>query len=590
MSFSRNLGLGKRAHEAWDAFLSGLYKHLRYTVIVAVFAFVITFGFTEADWEHMLHWVRVLISLGVTVIAEIFFAMFLSLRDRAEAHKNDEDELRRFTVESEQLRTDNEKIETALQHFGKYFGLDKRDKMLAILSGSSDPDNLFQALDKRHFNQQQCFLSLLSSASTTATYKDQHEYADILASSAQERLWTTCVDCPSDFQVRNYDYMASLANVPARLHRGPDNDPPSTCRIFVGQPEDLFDDARQNYDKWIDLYKWHLKWGQNANDKVVRFLPINNNDYHELFHSPAIEVDAADIIHDFMIVDNRLVYGREIAVGREVIHLHLIKREVVVQKYDRLYKRLWARSKTVHQMIESFLGKHGDSQDLLDLKAQCYKAESKLHITSDYGDAFTEADYEGIPFFNRVCELIGKSGKLCFAVDRAAKKEGALWDSWDESPYKEFREASMAAAHLRNTEFNRVFVLEKKFPRSDREKVWAFIKRFVANKIRVGFILREDMELGEIAERYDTDFIVVGYEEDPVNGQQLTALGFELQDDDFKAAELSIESNLIAKQRLAEHYSVFSKLWSSPKIVTVYEARDGEINAAVERLLEEEKR
>ena len=578
----------KGAHKAppkWKALGSNLRKHHIHTSIVAVGAFGITYVLTEINWEHR-ELARIIVSLAVTVTAEIFLDTYLRLRDRSETIQRDAEELLRSRGKCDTLNMENQLLETALQRFGQYFSLDRRSDMLSVLGG--DDNGLSRTLYNRHFKQQQHFNLLLTGHRTIATYKDQHEYADILASSANKRLWTTCVDLPADFQERNYSYMASLTCVSARLQSEHKAAPPSKCRIFIGGWRDLFDDARERYDKWIDLYKWHLRWGIGENVVTVRFLPVgNNHDYHRLFLNGGMSRE--DIIHDFMVVDNRLVYGRNIETfAIENFHLYLIDRDDVVQKYDQLYRQLWAQSIDVYKLIDRLLAEQGESKELLGLKEQCHKADSKLHIMSDYGNIFTSTERKGISFFNRVCDEITKGGKVCFAVDRAAKKERSLWESWTEFPYRVFRDASVAAAQSPETyEFYRLFVLEEKIPTGDREKVSKFIESFVTNKIRVGFILREDTGMDEIEQRYDTDFIVVGYQDKNAGDQQSTALGFELQDEDFKAAELSIESNLIAKGRLAQHHQLFSELWNNPKTTVVLEDRNDNIKDAVDKLLAE---
>jgi hypothetical protein len=245
---------------------------------------------------------------------------------------------------------------------------------------------------------------------------------------------------------------------------------------------------------------------------------------------------------------------------------------------------LWKQAVTVHKLIARIeVGK--STRELGELRKQCEALQSRLYIEKDYEAMFPADKRTGQEFFNMVCNWIRKGDGLCFAVDRADKKEESSWvEVWKRPPYLEFKDASIEAARQPGTTFRRLFILEAKAPPADRERITEFVEELVKNQMEIGFLLRDHINLGELTERYETDFIVVGYKDATADGYK-NALGFELRNEEFVVRELSWKRNLTAKQRLNSKYILFDQLWKQAVIIP--HAKQETIGYAINQIIEE---
>ena len=213
------------------------------------------------------------------------------------------------------------------------------------------------------------------------------------------------------------------------------------------------------------------------------------------------------------------------------------------------------------------------------------KISSKLNVEADYKDLFLENQQRGKRFFRRVCEIIRDSVGDCVAVDRADKKTGGLVSAWSKSEgYREFKDASIAAAK-QGIDFKRLFIMESKVPLSEWPQVKILCQEFLEAGVNIGFLFRDDANLQDIEDEYDSDFIIVGITDTSFINTQ-SVVGFEIRAEGFHPDSLEMNRNLIAKDQLKNGYDLFNTLWNSPKVIIPKDSLDKELeflNALVEQ-------
>jgi hypothetical protein len=316
-------------------------------------------------------------------------------------------------------------------------------------------------------------------------------------------------------------------------------------------------------------------------DSAIRFLTISHDQYLTFFHRA--NIDPSQIIEDFMVVDDRFVYGRRQGFQGQRVELGYLDAPEVLGRYNILYESLWRAGRTIEQVIQSLKALYPGMNSVLDVfREQCEKRSSKLDIMRDYESEFGEYERRGTSFFDRVCQRIAEGTGFCFAVDRADKKEGSLWKIWQESPYREFREASKTAARTA-TVFQRLFILQNWPKTEEKDLVEGLIRDFTRSNLQLGFLLVSKAGLGDLTEKFDTDFIVVGV--DASCSRPEAGFGFELQQQKFNVEQLHWVRNLIAKAQLERHTRIFTSLWNKAETIKVTSANASDIAKMAELLI-----
>lgn len=222
----------------------------------------------------------------------------------------------------------------------------------------------------------------------------------------------------------------------------------------------------------------------------------------------------------------------------------------------------------------------GADEKLAEFRDQCEKRDSKLAVETDYERSFREDQRDGSEFFGRVCQLIENSRGFCFAVDRADLKGVDLVRSWREDVYRTFKEATKVAA-ARGVRVERLFVIQEPLQYQVHE-IREFLDDFIATGMTVGIIYASQLQFGPLKDRFDTDFIVTNVTDASLRNFE-GAVGFELQDKEFRVALLSWEVNLIAKSRMPVHHEIFGRLWATAQ--KCHKGDPASVTACVDKLL-----
>jgi hypothetical protein len=545
-------------------------------------AFVVTYGsrLFEATTG------RLLVSLveGLVVPAIVGWGEFrLSEQRRLEQERNTvEGEKENYRIEAADLRQQAERREALIKSYRAIFGREN----LSPLPGLEGKYRYLCLLQRRHLCDIEKFSELIEYGSADATYEQQLELATALAGSAAERLWTTCCDKLSDFHGRNYYYLKSLKPVGLKFSGRADETPTPAGRIFVATASQFADEIKKNYPKVVELYGWHVGWLRRVpgigKDFPVKFLCANQDEYEKLFEK--YQILPEQFIEDFMVVDNSFVYGRRTPLAGDLVRLGLIEDPDVVRRYAELYKELWRLAYGRGGWIQAMRrADPAQERTLDDLAALLSTHESRVGCETDFGHVVPETQRKGQAFFDWFLgQIQGARGK-CIAIDQAHLKTGALIKSWRERrEYKEFLDASKAAASG-GADFRRLFIIQGKVQEPE-EDIRAFISDSVSSRVQVGFLrsseLSRKLDVGEVKQRYGSDFIVVS----PAVGafDSSTAIGFELEEAGFVVDNLSWDRNLIPRSKILERIDYFEKLWTPALIIAGTDELS--INAAVARL------
>jgi len=531
-------------------------------------------------------WVRWIITFAIPIMCEGFLGVFLFYRSRYVKMGKQRDTFRGIAhqrnLEAQEAERHVSRSSAELEVVKTYFGIADLSEIETVLPMVQDAS--VQQLRQEAWKATESLAKLIQERTVTATYEEQLIFAELFANQARRYFRATCFDKPSEFEGRNFYYLDNLDRLPERLPVSESGGLPSIGRIFIGEARDLVADIESESIRILDLHERHLRWGRAIGlDSTMRFLLIPHDQYR-LFLQKAGIINPLDIIDDFMVVDDRFVYGRREGPASPRVQLGYLDDAELVKKYNAVYGTLWRASKTIEQVAMTLRASFpGQERDLKVFLEQCDKRGSKLEVMHDYAELFPEYERRGESFFSRVCDVISGGLGYCFAVDRADKKEGSLWKIWRESPYREFREASKTAAHSAAM-FQRLFILQK-WPKPDeRELAGALIREFVCANLQIGFLHVQDADLEELTEKFDTDFIVVGV--DASCKSVRTGFGFELQQQNFDVEQLHWIKNLIAKVQLPRQAKIFHKLWDKPGTVKVSSSDEEEIATIVELLIE----
>jgi len=434
---------------------------------------------------------------------------------------------------------------------------------------------------------------LLSQGAVSASYDEQLDFAGIFSLFANWRFGATSCDRPSIFSASSYRYLDKQRDLPNVLAneqtRHPELEPNHPSRVFVGSTAAFLDDLLYNYGSVVDLYARHYRWrGSGEAAPSLRFFSYRDTEeYEEYFRN----LSPTDRIHDFMIVDDRFVYGRRSGIGQAGREVELAYRDHpdIVAKYIDIYQALWRTARPIEgesglidKLKEEFALSESQVQLLVQFAELCENRKSKMAVEKDYGEFFPKAKRIGYEFFKEVCTLIGQGTGLCFAIDRADKKTGDLLSAWSTPEYREFKVHSIAAVQQHGAQFRRLFILQRRFDVQKKDRMISFVREFTDAGIVVGFLFQDDADLGRPLDEYGSDFIIVGL--NSTDAEDLSrAFGFELGNEPFQKSELRWDDHLIGREQLLRHKAYFERLWANEKTITIYTSV--EVDDAVGRLI-----
>jgi len=398
-----------------------------------------------------------------------------------------------------------------------------------------------------------------------STYEEQLRFAEYFVDLAKAKVWATCIDRPSDFESRNHYYLDSFDRLARRLpSMDVDGAPPAIARIFVITAEDLRNEITTHPERLLRLYSRHLVWGQGSRETMRFFL----GDAQTLIRTFGDRPAGMPLIPDFMVVDERFVYGRSHGdpEGAELI-LGYTDSQQCVAYYKSWYERIWDRCRTLAEALEDLKVAFAASQHELNSFGElCMQVRGGMEVEREYGHLFGEEQRKAMPFYRRVLDLIEQGAPNCIAIDRADLKASARpWKSWKQYPYVEFAEASKRAA--KRAIFQRLFILEEWPEASEINEVGEFLADFAQGGVQVGLLHVRDANLDRITEMFATDFVVVGL----AYGRKVqpSTLGFGLLQERFDPNRLDWKMNLIIKRRIPSLVDIFERLWNEENVVRV---------------------
>jgi hypothetical protein len=460
---------------------------------------------------------------------------------------------------------ERESLDVLYRYLNEWFELDNLPPDLNF----DDPNETAFCLAALHKDQLRVallFRSLLEQHSADARYRDQIELAGVLSTLAAERFWATSADSVSQFHSRNHYYLQVLDEVSKRISPALYGKVPSLARIFIGKRETFLSEVTsEGQSAVLALYEWHLRWlsevpcGAVGDEcEPLHFFMENDASVGTYFEKHNVAVYP---VTDFMVVDDRFIYGRQGEPQQGRVKLAFDSAPETVRSYREVFADLWSNSFTIGEMLDDLLLLREKQDEILAFKEQCKKRQSKLHIARRFASLFSlNAERHGNGFVRKTCEIIGSSKGVCFAVDRADHKAGNILDAWkSDASYLMFMDASKKAAEHASM-FQRLYVIDTKL-KGNPDDILDFVMESVTASIDVGFCSASAIPTATSA-KYDTDFIITDFGTD-------NAFGFELQDVVFKPEQLEWTKNLIAREWMHNYHNFFWKLWNDSGTVTI---------------------
>lgn len=463
----------------------------------------------------------------------------------------------------------------------KWFEIDKLPPNIR-LDVPTDTGYCLAALHQDQLRVACIFRNLLERHSADATYRDQIELAGVLSRLAADQFWATSADSVSQFHARNHYYLQILEDVGRSVAPTICDTVPSLARVFLGRRETFLSEVTgESQSAVLALYEWHLRWLSGVPSGAVgyeceplHFFLENGVSVGAYFEKHSVKEYP---VTDFMVVDDKFIYGRQ-GEPLKTVKLAFDSTPETVRSYRAVFVDLWRESLPIDKMLDELLLSSEKGDEIREFKKQCEKRRSKLHIARQYGPLFPLTVRHGHGFFNKTYEIIGRSRGTCFAVDRADHKVGSILDAWkNDASYLMFMDASKKAA-LNASIFQRLYVIDSPL-KGDAEEILDFVMESVTASIDVGFCYASAIPTATSA-KYDTDFIITDFDTD-------NAFGFELQDVVFKPEQLEWTKNLIAREWMRNYHNFFSKLWNDSETVTIDKwSKRHEVREKLRKILE----
>ncbi len=524
------------------------------------------------------------------------FTWLAELYSRTTGEKQNETKLEMIAYkeqESEEIRKENDLLLKNLWNFLTKLGY-KIENITNVKSqlnkladlGDTIDDEFVKILQGEDLEIYDAYTKLKEKRELIDTYEHQFDLARHFALMSKNKFWATSTDRISTFQKKNYDYYDAMNKIYYNLKdlkelKYNETEMPRFCRLFAGESRSFAADIINDHKYFIELYKMHLFWGGK---KIKHLYPIRFflNDNNELNLTLERILGTGTIIQDFMIVDDKLVYGREGTYATDSIKLKLITDNNAIKMYEDTFFQLWKEAKPINDLVQLIFHRqigYDENQKSNFLKI-ITNIEKKLDVPSDYRNMFPKNHWEGANFFQDVCNHIANARNSIIAIDRASKKTNNLWKAWmNEREYLEFFE-SCTAATKKGTSVYRLFIKEPGMGLEQKDDAVAFIKKAIENCWLIRFINSTDITSLEMEYLYD--FIIIGLPIEQllnnpkelegfdwkIKEAQNVCLGFELLGDQyFTKSALSLYDNLIAKELLNERAQIFQKLWDHERVI-----------------------
>lgn len=471
---------------------------------------------------------------------------------------------------------------------------------------------LLPFLRKKWDEQLMALIRLSEDNEHGSKYTVQLNIADTFSHIAAQKFWTTSLDLPSEFWMRNEAYIDSLQEMGIS---GVDDDIPKSSRVFVAPFKDLVKDIAGKSVEVTEAFQWHLEWNrQSGNHDPIRFLTCQNDytDYLDLFSYEQNKLGDHEMIPDFMIVDDKFIYGRRSLkvehdrrvnlgylpggkkIGKSNTEASTVYRSLFrniwykADEIDDLEKKIRNAGGIIHEAIEELVSEISYRKSVPENKEYIEQLKKQKVVEIDaffeynltfretfrnkqefenrYGSYFRNAT-DGELFYRRVAETIEDAEGVTIAVDRADKKEEGqrFYQAWkSQREYKGFFDASAIAAQ-KGTVY-RVFVIEDLVAPKDTHELDDFIRMFLDANMRIGIVLNNQEILSQISDAFNSDFIITNIYPGASTPVEMfgSSFGFETKDKEFKINRLNYSENLVPPRRLELLYNTYRKLWQQP--------------------------
>lgn len=538
-------------------------------LVVIVISLAIEAVLIHVDWHNRPISQEVLVSILLTALVTWIWNAKrktalenVDLRQTHDSAAQERDELRQRYQEASEARDWQQTIIAGLQWwFGETNLPDIRS-----LAANTKCQPYSTVLHQRQLKMAEAFFELIRTGrKANASYQQQFGIADLLARLATKTLWATSADRLSEFQIKNHFYLETLEDIRRKFDLKSHANVPVVARVFIGTREEFLQEitGESTRSAVLDLYEWHIRWPGDARVNPLRFFVYADCPLNDVFRNCGIQ--GSEVIRDFMIVDEEFVYGRCDADYTGLVELGFEAAQTVVQKYVKLYPKIWEISVTMEELVKDLtLSTRADIR-LGQFQEQCDKRKSKLLIEEQYQGVFDDTERRGNKFFKKVVRQIEKGQGACFAIDRADHKTTDIVEAWNKYPYSEFKRASKVAAK-ECVSFQRLFVIEDLFvctPSNLRE----FVQEFTEAGVEIGFVLSTKTKISDLMLTYDTDFIITGYGRDD-------SFGFELQEAEFRPETLMWTRNLISRTWMKAQYELFNQLWHDSATTVLFTKQD----------------
>jgi hypothetical protein len=458
-------------------------------------------------------------------------------------------------------------------------------------------------------NQLSNLAILTNKGELSAYYSTQFFLADMFSSNAKNYFWATSFDVPSEFPIRNFDYMRKFNNM--NLVGIDEENIPKKARIFITTFDDLIEDISENSTYLLELINAHLQYYNSQVICSVKFLVSPNDTFAQIEDIiQTNQIDKTKMIYDFFVLDDKLVYGRKnkrLNRTNECIDISFIGNKTLVTNenageilnYKKVFKEIWKVSLDVRSLAsllsdlnaqdefaknaKSSISKLASYQILDEITKKISRfAKDALNLWENiedtqkkearYGSIFDTAKF-GQLFFNKWLNIIETSTGIAWAVDSSERKEGnefyKIWDnqSLDDYVYREFLKSSSKAA-IGGSDFKRIFIINNLIPNGEQEQFRHFLYKTVdTNKLKIGITPSNKTKLSDEEKLYYGDFLMVGISK--VNNQFDTsyAKGFTLRNRKFKVEDLSFDFNIMLEKEFMNYQDVFLRLWNDSETV-----------------------
>lgn len=461
-------------------------------------------------------------------------------------------------------------------------------------------------------------ISKIPNEQIKSTYTNQIKIASIFSSLAKEKFYATSYDLPSHFYNKNKDYLICMDNsMRTVIGENKEFSIPNKARVFICSLDEFIEDIYSQPESLIFLIKWHLEWHKKTevqeSSSPIKFLLYRNEEEKNKMDDYLKDIGNDNIISDFMIVDDNLIYGRiekNVITNNQVSLKAIIndKKSESIQKiingYNNAFKTIYQvaiEPEQIYKLLNFEINDYKANMELIDkdltvdsskpFASQIYKFSPediarrknllKIEIQSklkDYNDTqdrvnhyekiFGEND-NGINFTNTWVKLMKDGRYECIALDTADLRKGKsrFMDKWEEEPlYKRFLDASSESVKNNSANFKRIFILESKLEESLKNRFLIFLSEIVNHSnLNIGFILLETLIEKKVINDKDillnSDFILLNIENRLSKPKNV--YGFKITKNDvFDEKSLGFANNLIIPNEFKTLYNKFNEIYS----------------------------